>query len=304
MTFDDEALDSTVIQALRREAEQDRAPSAARSRVALRLAAGAGVLGLSVSAVGATEAAAATGALASGVGTAAVASGSGLLGVGSVLGFAKAFAVGIGLGAGVGLGLHVASDAGPRPASHDEVRLAGGTPSASPVPRRAPVRVGSPTARAAEPEPAKAADEEAQRAGSARPGPRSTSSIDVNPAPELPLAPSPVTSRGGSLSEQQALLDEAGLALRRGQGAVALGAVNAHVARFPYTAFEEERQLVAIKALVLLGRAVEARAQAERFEARFPRSLLLSSVHAAVAALGSVRRSVTEPPLAPQSTGR
>jgi hypothetical protein len=59
---------------------------------------------------------------------------------------------------------------------------------------------------------------------------------------------------------------------------------------------------VAIKALVLVGKVGEARSRSERFEARFPHSLLAPSLRAALGASGSAD-SVTDHAAPSQTTG-
>jgi hypothetical protein len=54
--------------------------------------------------------------------------------------------------------------------------------------------------------------------------------------------------------------------------------VELHARRYPDSVMIEEREALAIKALVGQGSLAEARARGERFRARFPRSLLISSI--------------------------
>jgi hypothetical protein len=86
-----------------------------------------------------------------------------------------------------------------------------------------------------------------------------------------------------SLAEQQALLDQARSALGKGDGQAALDAVDRHIGRYPESVLAEEREAIAIKALVNVGKRVEARSRLTRFEKSFPRSPLLPSVRAAAA---------------------
>jgi len=87
------------------------------------------------------------------------------------------------------------------------------------------------------------------------------------------------------LAEQQALLDEARSALARGDDGAALRAVELHARRFPDSVMIEEREALAIKALVGKEKFSEARSRGERFRARFPRSLLLSSLEETLATI-------------------
>jgi hypothetical protein len=84
------------------------------------------------------------------------------------------------------------------------------------------------------------------------------------------------------LAEEQAVLDVARVALARREGADALAAVAKHERRFPSGALAEEREAIAIQALVLLLHRDEARARGEAFARRFPQSMLSPVVEAAL----------------------
>jgi hypothetical protein len=90
----------------------------------------------------------------------------------------------------------------------------------------------------------------------------------------------PLSSRG--LAAERALLDVARSALARGEAAEALAATERHAHEYPDGALVEEREALAIKALVALGRIGEARARARALEQRFPNGLTLHAVKAAV----------------------
>jgi hypothetical protein len=64
-----------------------------------------------------------------------------------------------------------------------------------------------------------------------------------------------------------------------------MDAVDRHERQFPSGLLEEEREAMAVKALVLLGRAGDARSRAARFQARYPRSLLAPAVERALASI-------------------
>jgi hypothetical protein len=85
-----------------------------------------------------------------------------------------------------------------------------------------------------------------------------------------------------SLAAERALLDPARTALGRGDGASALDAVHKHEARFANGKLAEEREAIAVQALVVLHRADEARVRAARFQQRYPGSVLAPSVAAAL----------------------
>jgi hypothetical protein len=97
----------------------------------------------------------------------------------------------------------------------------------------------------------------------------------------------PVAS-AGVLSAEQALLDPARVAIARGDGAGALARLALHERRFPNGALSQEREAMAIRALVLTGDRDRARARAESFRSRYPGSLLWPMIAASLdAPLGS-----------------
>jgi hypothetical protein len=112
------------------------------------------------------------------------------------------------------------------------------------------------------------------------------SALDSAPSPP----PTPAVSRDAissqsDLKAERALLDKARAALGRGDDDVCLAIVKTHADTFPRGHLAEEREGLAIKALVNLGRAAEARQRGARFRAHYPRSLLLPAVESA---LGSI----------------
>jgi hypothetical protein len=123
-------------------------------------------------------------------------------------------------------------------------------PSAIPVPTEAPI------------ESAKALSTNAARASSA------------------PSSPSPVDA-----ADERLLLETARAALGRGDGPGALAALDRHEQKYPHGALGEEREALAVQALVLSGSGPAARARASRFHARYPHSILAGSVDAATATI-------------------
>jgi len=117
----------------------------------------------------------------------------------------------------------------------------------------------------------------------------------VSPA-SLPDAPLPVatamapahasasgeapSSRG--LAAERGLLDVARSALARGEPTEALVATTRHAREYPDGTLVEEREAIAIKALVALGRRDEARTRLHGLEQRFPNGLTVRAVKAAV----------------------
>jgi hypothetical protein len=84
------------------------------------------------------------------------------------------------------------------------------------------------------------------------------------------------------LGEQQALLDTARKALARGENQAVLKALSEHSDRYPQSDLVEEREALAIKALVAAGQYDAARERGARFEQRFPGSLLIPAVTTAL----------------------
>lgn len=85
-----------------------------------------------------------------------------------------------------------------------------------------------------------------------------------------------------SLGDEMALVARAQTALHRGLYESALSALDEHARRFPRGDLAEEREALAVQALARAGRDDEASARASRFEARYPRSVLVPVVRAAV----------------------
>jgi hypothetical protein len=127
------------------------------------------------------------------------------------------------------------------------------------------------------------------------PAPPVASALDL-PAVSPPLVPSseasasppqphesprrPAAPAGDTFSAEKKLLDQARSALGRDDPAAALAATSLHEKEFPHGALVQEREAVAIRALVALGQTSQARARAARFRTQFPRSVLLPSVDA------------------------
>jgi len=86
-----------------------------------------------------------------------------------------------------------------------------------------------------------------------------------------------------ALAKERALLEVARTALSRGDATAALSSLEKHRAQFSDAKLGEERDALLVLALVGAGRSGEAEKAAVRFERAHPRSLLLSTVKAAVA---------------------
>ncbi len=109
--------------------------------------------------------------------------------------------------------------------------------------------------------------------------------------PSEPPPPPPVVAKAPPVAKETArapielerlLVEQATAALGRGKGEDALAACGEHARRFPSGQLAEEREIVAIRALMLLGRRAEAETRAAEFRAKFPESLLIDVVNEAV----------------------
>lgn len=184
---------------------------------------------------------------------------TGLSGTRAVMAVLTTFAIGV--GAGVAL---------------DRQVLAPSSPSTVPSPPPPMVPTAS-TASATISAP------EASDTARDRPG------VPVSSLPEVGAAPSTgvstlrndgaASARG--LAAERALLDVARRSLASGDPNAALAASDRHAKEYPGGALVEEREAIAIKSLVALGRSDEAKARAGAFERRFPSSLLLRAVRSA-----------------------
>jgi hypothetical protein len=89
-------------------------------------------------------------------------------------------------------------------------------------------------------------------------------------------------SPGNSLVAERGLLDVARSAFGRGDGDAALAALARHEKLYPGGQLAEEREALAVRALVLVDRGDQARARAARFRRRYPSSVMLPAVEAAL----------------------
>jgi hypothetical protein len=94
--------------------------------------------------------------------------------------------------------------------------------------------------------------------------------------------PAPVVS---PLAAERELLDRARKALARGDTPDAERALDLHSRRHPNGLLVEEREALAVKVLVDLGRGDEARRRAVKFRERYPRSLFGPSVDEAISTI-------------------
>lgn len=107
------------------------------------------------------------------------------------------------------------------------------------------------------------------------------------PRPSSTVASRPRDAARGEddLALELSLVQMARAALTRGNFAAALDATDQHARAFPAGNLAEERESIAIQALVGAGRDDDARARATRFHAKYPRSPLRPAVDAAIRAI-------------------
>jgi len=115
--------------------------------------------------------------------------------------------------------------------------------------------------------------------------------LGSEPTPEPAIEPTPaaapaVSAAKSTLPIERDLLDRARRQLASDEPARALTFLEQHAQRFPRGQLSEEREAMWVNVLALLGRKDDAKARGEQFEARFPHSLMGSSVKAAVKAAG------------------
>ena len=89
-------------------------------------------------------------------------------------------------------------------------------------------------------------------------------------------------SRDEELAAERLLVEMGRSSLAHGQASQALDAVQKHATKYPNGQLVEERESIAIHALVAAGRAADARTRATNFHKRFPKSLFLPAIDAAV----------------------
>lgn len=112
----------------------------------------------------------------------------------------------------------------------------------------------------------------------------SASAKGVTPPPAKSVG-APSASASNVAADEAKLVEMARTALVRGSAADALAACDLHAARHPSGERAEEREALAVQALVKAGRAADARARAERFRKAFPGSIYLGAVNASIASL-------------------
>ncbi|HVH42843.1 MAG TPA: hypothetical protein VM925_10890, partial [Labilithrix sp.] len=126
---------------------------------------------------------------------------------------------------------------------------------------------------------------------SANDGVESVPVVTPSSLPSAPPPPAPATSVTAAPTTvadaqgERALIDTARTALARGLASDALAATDSHAKRFPHGRLAEEREALAVQALVAKGDAPAARTRAARFRRSFPDSIFRAAVDSAVASL-------------------
>jgi hypothetical protein len=99
--------------------------------------------------------------------------------------------------------------------------------------------------------------------------------------PSVRFVPPVPERKGSQVDEEVALLERANRALARSPSH-ALSLANEHATRFPGSAMDQERELIAISALVALGRTSEARERVDRFVRENPGSVYQRQMQKAI----------------------
>ncbi|WP_394845463.1 hypothetical protein LZC95_51585 [Pendulispora brunnea] len=110
---------------------------------------------------------------------------------------------------------------------------------------------------------------------------------DAGAAPVVPAKPPASPSakaarRDVDLAEEQSLLETARSAILRREPRLALAPLREHAQRFPRGHLSEERDGLWVQALANAGEGAAARTKAAEFRRKYPQSLLLPAVDAAV----------------------
>ncbi len=110
------------------------------------------------------------------------------------------------------------------------------------------------------------------------PLPEPPSAAQLDPPSRVPV---PASETSETSETEVSYLRRARAALKS-DPAQALQLANGHPSRFPHGALDQEREIVAIDALVRLGRRSESRARANAFRARYPSSAHLTRLETLV----------------------
>jgi hypothetical protein len=127
------------------------------------------------------------------------------------------------------------------------------------------------------------ANQESAAVNEERPLPSApTPSLEHSAPSPAPSASAAAPSRDTQLAAERALLERARTALAHGDGSGAFAAIHEHEQKFARGQLSEEREVLAVQALAIVGRSAEAAERAAHFRQAFPHSLLLPVVEQAL----------------------
>lgn len=100
--------------------------------------------------------------------------------------------------------------------------------------------------------------------------------------PAVASAPPAVhpTAPASDFSAERSLLERARNALARSDGRAAMDAIDEHQRRFPSGSLAEEREALAVRALLATGKRADAERRAASFRQRYPKSLFAAMLEA------------------------
>lgn len=249
-----------------------------RTGVYAALGVSLGVLpaGAIAAAQAATSTTAAAGAAPAGAAAASTVAGAAKV-VGPLAFLAKAPLIGVGIGAVLGATLTAYVVSGRRTATPRAERTPVTTFQAAPA---APV-TAPPSVEPAPELATVAAPVAAPRLPKSAPARRAVAASDEPQGHQVArVEETPKAATSGALAAEQSLLDPARAALVRGDGATALARLALHERRFPAGLLSQEREAMAIHALVLTGARADAERRAASFRSRYPGSLLGPTIDA------------------------
>lgn len=106
----------------------------------------------------------------------------------------------------------------------------------------------------------------------------------VSHAASVPSSAASAAGPGSELARERALLDLARASAAKGEPAQVLERVAQHAQQFPHGHLTEEREALAIRALLALGRTQQARDRAQAFRTAYPNSFLTPVIDSALSA--------------------
>lgn len=188
---------------------------------------------------------------------------------GAIGGIGGTGAAGAGGGAGAGAGAAVKGGVALKIGIAVAVVSAAGAGTVAVTSQRASVVASTPTGIVATASVSATATSE----GSVSLPPRVDPVGSVEPsANSAPSRPSVAKRAAPNPADEVKLLERAQDALKSSRPDEALASCNEHAKRYPNGLLTQEREVIAVEALVKTGRTAEAKSRAEKFKARFPGS--------------------------------